>query len=267
MKRMATALVLVLLAAVAVGQELEVSIENTTAKTVTRTKSQTEFTVGDQVQITPGAETVSDPVLKPVVLLKVTSPVPQTRIKCRTAVVSELEPGLFMVSDPGEHLVEVLSIGLIEGELFFDEREVRITVPGVPVPPPDDDEDEDDQDDEDPPTPAPIPEPGLRVMVIYETADVPNYPATQVGILTSQSVKKWLDANCTVGPDGVTPEWRFVDDDSVFDDPESVWAKAIKRDRESLPWVIISDGTKGHEGPLPMDAAGMLDLLKGFKNG
>jgi hypothetical protein len=33
---------------------------------------------------------------------------------------------------------------------------------------------------------------------------------------------------------------------------DEVWQRWLKRDRESLPWIMISSGTKKAEGPLPL---------------
>lgn len=255
------------------GQSLEVSVENKVAKTVVRTISQNEFSVGDFNIVTPGAEQVTDPKLQPVVLIRITSPVPQNRVKCRTAPTEELEPGLYMISKPGEHLVEVLSIGLIDGELFWDEKEVTVVVqqgePDVdPTPGPDiDDEEEDDDNtpDVDPAYP-PAPADGFRVLLVYETKDVPNYTPQQLQILQSQRIKKYLDEHTVTGSDGVTPEWRFVDQDSVFADESVPLAKLLQRPRQDLPWIVItSGGFVKYEGPLPDDVQATLDLLATWK--
>lgn len=111
------------------------------------------------------------------------------------------------------------------------------------------------------PSPAPIAEPGFRVLVVYETADLPQLPRAQQQILTGPEVRGYLDQKCAKASG--TAEWRFFDKDTQFPSTcDSVWCKAMKRPRTALPWLIVSDGKSGYEGPLPPTVAETLDLLK-----
>jgi hypothetical protein len=40
----------------------------------------------------------------------------------------------------------------------------------------------------------------------------------------------------------------------------------MKRPRRSLPWLIISDGIEGWEGPLPETVAKFTELIGTFRN-
>ena len=114
------------------------------------------------------------------------------------------------------------------------------------------------------PDPAPISAPGFRVLVIYDTATASSLPAKQLDCIFSTSVRGYLAEKCIRGTDAKTPEFRFYD---VNTDPTSdgqLWADAMKRPRKSLPWVIISDGSKGYEGPLPGNVDDFLALLKKY---
>lgn len=135
---------------------------------------------------------------------------------------------------------------------------------GTPVPPPVPPGPKPDPTPVDPPTPAPIPDAGFRVLMIYETATAASLPANQIAALNSQAVRNYLNAKCVVGPDGKTREWRLWDKDVNVSNESTIWQNAMKRPRTAVPWIIISDGKKGFEGPLPVNSAELLKLLKQF---
>lgn len=110
------------------------------------------------------------------------------------------------------------------------------------------------------PSPAPIPVDGFRVLMVYESSDLSKLPPGQLSILYGQQVRDYMTSKAAMGPDGKTKEWRILDADTIGDSP--LWQAAMKRPRASLPWVVISDGHKGFEGPLPKTEAEMMTLLK-----
>lgn len=111
---------------------------------------------------------------------------------------------------------------------------------------------------------APIPVDGFRVLFVVETADASKLPKEQLAILTSHDVRAYLNAKCVLGADGKTREWRQWDKDVSIEGEAAHWKAAMGRKRDSLPWLIISDGKTGYEGPLPMTIADTLKLLKQF---
>ena len=115
-----------------------------------------------------------------------------------------------------------------------------------------------------PQPPAPIPAPGFRVLIVYDAATLTKLPAAQQEAIYSADVRAYLDAHCAIGSDGKTKEWRMWPDgtDGSADGP--VWADVMKRKRDSLPWLVVSDGKVGWEGPLPATAADLLTLLKKY---
>lgn len=115
-----------------------------------------------------------------------------------------------------------------------------------------------------PPGPVPIPDPGLRVLIVYETADLSKLPKEQLAILTSQAVRAYLSSHCAKGPDSKTPEWRIFDQNVSMGNESALWQGAMKRPRTALPWIVISNGTIGYEGPLPANVDETLALLKKF---
>lgn len=114
------------------------------------------------------------------------------------------------------------------------------------------------------PTPPPIPAAGLRVMFVYETAALSTLPPGQVSVLYSKAVRDYLNLKCPVGADGKTKEYRFWDDNVDTSNESALWQAAFKRPRSSLPWVLISNGTAGFEGPTPGTIDEMMSLLRKY---
>jgi hypothetical protein len=118
----------------------------------------------------------------------------------------------------------------------------------------------------DPPGPddAPIKEPGFRVLIVYESAELTKMPSAQQSVLYAKSVRDYLNAKCVVGPDGKTREWRIWDADVDTSAESKIWQGAMKRPRKSLPWVLISNGKTGFEGALPADTTKAMELFKKY---
>ena len=115
------------------------------------------------------------------------------------------------------------------------------------------------------PGPAPIPLEGLRVLIIYESAELAKIPASQHAVLNGEKVRGYLDSKCAVGADGKTKEWRIWDKDASVINEAKHWQDAWARPRgPAMPWVIISNGKDGYEGPLPVAVEEMMLLLKKF---
>lgn len=108
-----------------------------------------------------------------------------------------------------------------------------------------------------------LPAKGLMVLVVEETADRAKLPSEQVTIFTSAAVREYLDQKCAKDADG-HPLWRFVDDDIEADTLPTPLRAAFEKQRAGLPWLGISNGRKGREGPLPENVEATLKLLKKY---
>lgn len=170
------------------------------------------------------------------------------------------------VAPPGMYRVELTCATMgADGQLSLDTAEKTVTigdpVPPGPLPPP-------TPPGPTPPGPtpgpAPIPAPGFRVLFVTESADLTRLPAAQAQIFTGAEVRAYLNAKCAVGSDGVTKEWRAWDKDQPTGAEAKHWRDAMARPRTALPWMIISTGTAGYEGPLPKTVADTLALLKRY---
>ncbi len=142
---------------------------------------------------------------------------------------------IFTPDKEGEFEVGCYTVHGIE---LSDVFKVKVKCGKGPLPPP-------------PPEPAPIPDPGFRVLFIYEAGSLVDMPAEQRMILTGKKVRDFLNANCVMGPDNKTKEWRVWDKDVDTSAAPPLWQNAMKRPHASLPWVLVSNGTSGFEGPLP----------------
>lgn len=120
-------------------------------------------------------------------------------------------------------------------------------IPPDPVPP-----------DPVPPTP-PIPEAGFRVLIVYETAAVTPEVAS---VLSSELIRSYTREKCA--KDGTTPAFRAFDKDAAADKDYPWVSKAMARSRTALPWLIVSNGKSGFEGPLPATVNETMAILKKF---
>jgi hypothetical protein len=135
------------------------------------------------------------------------------------------------------------------GTVNFDVGDVTPPAPPVPPVPP-----------TPPAPPAPIPIPGLRVLIICE---VNAGPESLNLIISGDKVRNYMKEK------GAPKGFLALDDDYTEADlmRQEQWVRdAYKRPRTSIPWVIISNGVTGFEGPLPLTNAptDALNLIKKF---
>lgn len=157
-------------------------------------------------------------------------------------------------STPGEKLVQLVAAN--RTGIAISEWKILIT--GMsPIPP------DPKPDDPQPPPPkpdqvAPIPVPGFRVLVLYDSRlGVPQQT-------TAKAVRDYAAAHCAKGPDNKTAEYRVLDAEANVSNMTEVWKNAIARKRTSLPWIVVSNGKQGYEGPLPPTTDDTLKLLKKY---
>lgn len=182
---------------------------------------------------------------------------------------SETADGVLTVTSApkGTHRVTVTSLTFAYDETTKkwvksrDTGETAIVVGDVPVPPgpgPD--------PDPTPPTPKDVPfagMSGLRVLIVDESEKRSDLPPAQLNIMLGKRVSDYLAAKCAKDAKG-EPERRLWDKDWVTTGEPKHWQDAMKRKRDSLPWLLIGNGKDGYEGPLPTTVDGMLALLKKY---
>lgn len=162
---------------------------------------------------------------------------------------------MFQSMKPGVYVLGFFTVGETEGIAttitVVDPAPTPTPAPPKPV-------------DPQPAADAPIPAAGLHVLIVYDAAQLSNLTAAQQGALFSKDVRDYLRATCPKGPDGATAEWRMWPADVDASGESVLWQTAFKRPRVSLPWIVVSNGTSGFEGPLPGSATDMLALLKKY---
>jgi hypothetical protein len=168
---------------------------------------------------------------------------------------------LYVWAPPGTYKVRLTSID-------FDSKKIErasftFTVSGkAPVPPGPNPPGPDPPGPK--PTPAPIQRPGLHVLILYDAEDT-QLPKGQRNILEGKQVRDWLEANTVQDPD--IPSWKTYwiapHKTDVLKMPK-VWQDAFNRPHASIPWVIISNGTTGFEGPLPNSPAEFIALAQKY---
>ena len=126
-------------------------------------------------------------------------------------------------------------------------------------------------DNPNPPGPQPPPNPvdpkELRVLILEETSDRVKLPSGQIAVLTSPTVRKYLEAKAP-------GRWRIMDDDltpSDMTDPErwpAEWMAAYEQAKTTSdgqrPWLLITDGKNGEATPLPDNVDDMMTLLRKY---
>lgn len=150
-------------------------------------------------------------------------------------------------------------------EVVKEELEVTINYGGLPTPGP-----TPNPDDNDPPTPTPDVKGPMRVMIIYEQADIPAMkkdPARreQADMLFSPAFKGALtDRADKNGPN--KRGWVIWDKDvKGVEKADKFWQDAFARKRGNLPYIHIFKGDKPvHEGELPKTQKEALDLINKY---
>jgi hypothetical protein len=169
---------------------------------------------------------------------------------------------VFASGAPGEYIFALVAAGTnVNGGAEADVALWTVTVgtpapptPPTPVEPPA------------PPTPpAPIPAAGLWVLIVEESGSRDKLPPGQREIILGTgagSVREYLTGHCA--KEGTQQTFRVLDKDDSIDRESSTWREVWARPRASVPWLVISNGKEGYEGPLPATAADCLTLLRKF---
>lgn len=120
----------------------------------------------------------------------------------------------------------------------------------------------------DPPTPqpknAPIAIDGFSVLMVTETRDGTELPKGQFNVAFGGKVRDYLKANCVREGPNNWPAYRIYDQNISMEGETKAWQDAMKRERKSVPWIVVSDGKTGYEGPLPASEEEAINLFKKY---
>jgi hypothetical protein len=108
-----------------------------------------------------------------------------------------------------------------------------------------------------PPDVEPLPVTSLHVLIVEEMDDRSTLPASQVDVFSNTDMRKWFVEN--------NVQWRIFDEDQDMSQAEKKWQDAMSRPRESTPWIMISNGQSGYEGPLPKTVADTIKMMEKYK--
>lgn len=167
-------------------------------------------------------------------------------------LLKDTKTAVVVASSPGKYrLIAYTAEGDVPSLPVTATIDVEGTTPPVPPPGP-----TPDPTPPQPPTPplppAPIPVAGLRVLIVYDATKETELPVSQQAIIRGKKMDDYLNAKCAIGPDGKTREFRMWPATTVLtDDVPPLWVEAMKREKKSFPWLMVSDGKTGYEGPLP----------------
>jgi hypothetical protein len=214
-------------------------------------------------------ETGSAITTKPVVILTATTDAANVQVEASDMArmpveFRDLGGGRYLFEKPEKAWVDVTVIDFAKN-IFAKKTvvvEVGISPPTPPGPTPVPPGPQPVPPSPTPPTPsvAPIEGPGLRVLMVVESGEPLELPIQDV--LYGRKVRDFMTANC-IKVDGVA-DWRIVDPDTQYTDREQRFAKALQRPRTSVPWLIISNGVTGYEGPFPGGPDATLTLIQSF---
>lgn len=117
-----------------------------------------------------------------------------------------------------------------------------------------------------PPSPAPIPVAGLHVLIVENPRERANLKPEQLGILFDKKFHDYLNSKCVDDAEAGRKAWNIWTEKTDVSSIPKKWQDAMKRDRKSLPWIIISNPTKGgFEGPLPENVDKTIELIKKYE--
>ncbi len=173
---------------------------------------------------------------------------------------------------PAKFLVTVTTF---DPETGIKEDSKVVTI-GKPEPTPDPDPDPNPDPDPDPnpdPNPPPVPIPGVaRVLIVEETkGDTSAAYRPYLNVLNSNEIQDYLNKK-------VPGKWRKWDDDytqenlknqeqvwkDVYFNKDNKYPRTSPNDTSIIPWIYITNGTKGYSGPLPNNIHDTLELLKKY---
>ena len=155
--------------------------------------------------------------------------------------LQKLSDSQYLATEPGKYYLRVTVVDFAAN--IFDEQSAVIEVgPAQPE------------------APTPPVEPSLKVLIVYETSNVPR----EVGdIVASPIIRSYLGDRCKKDSAG-GPLFRFIDKDAKFRDcTDNFWCSSLDG-AVVVPWISITNGTDSHSGSLPATVTETLDLLKKY---
>jgi hypothetical protein len=115
-----------------------------------------------------------------------------------------------------------------------------------------------------PPGPAPVV--GKKaVLILYETAEPNKLKGDQLSMVAPyKELSDYLNAKCD--PDSAGRKaWRIWDPHTVVTSETQFWRDAMAKFKDKpVPYLVVSNGKEGFEGPLPETKAELMTVLKKY---
>jgi hypothetical protein len=84
---------------------------------------------------------------------------------------------------------------------------------------------------------------GFNVLIVLEKKDQQTLKKEHVAIIFGEETETYIKSK--------NGGFAVLDKDNTAASLPKAWQDAMKRPRSTLPWVLISNGKTGYEGPLP----------------
>lgn len=101
---------------------------------------------------------------------------------------------------------------------------------------------------------------GLHVLIVYESGK--NLSIPHHSIIYGKAFRDYLAEKCAKV--NGTPQRRIYDKDIDTAGESKLWQDAMKRPRQSIPWICVGNGANWFEGPLPASEADAMALLRKY---
>lgn len=101
---------------------------------------------------------------------------------------------------------------------------------------------------------------GLHVLIVEESDPAVRamLPREQLAVITSSTLKGWFIDH--------KAEWKVWDQHMDASHGDAKWQAAMKIERASLPWLIVScKGKPNFSGPLPATIEATMAILKAYE--
>jgi hypothetical protein len=105
----------------------------------------------------------------------------------------------------------------------------------------------------DPTSANPFNDDSFHVLIVYDTSK--PLPATQISAMNGVAVETYIKSK---------GDSRIYAHTETGEHDVAVYAAAMKREKKSLPWIMVGKGKSGYEGPMPANTVDMLTLLKKY---
>ncbi len=101
----------------------------------------------------------------------------------------------------------------------------------------------------------------VAMLIVENVKERDELPQDQRDVLASPRIRQYLrDHGRAAGKDALRIYWEGMEAETA----PPFWREGFARPRTRTPWLVITNGRAGIEGPLPADETAVLEILKRF---